>query len=56
MKTFIVTYYNAIKKVETKLYVSSSSLESAIAEEDKAIALINAFNPFISVKSVREVA
>jgi hypothetical protein len=55
VKTYKVTYYNAIKKSENSLTVQASSLESATREEEAAIALINQINPFISLKSVEEV-
>jgi hypothetical protein len=55
LKLFNVTYYNAVKKSENSLTVRSSSLESATLEEEKAIAMIQQFNPFISIKSIVKV-
>ena len=52
MNTYKVTYYNAHRKVENSVTVKASSLESAIAEEKKAVAMMQQINPFISLKSV----
>ncbi len=56
MKKFKVTYYNAARKAENSVTVLARSLESAIEEERKAVAMMNQINPFISLKSVVEVA
>lgn len=55
MKKFEVTYFNAARKVENTIIVLAASLESATAEEQKALALFNRINPFISIKSIVEV-
>lgn len=55
MNTYKVTYYNAQRKAENSVTVKARSLESAIAEENKAIAMMQQFNPFISLKSVEQV-
>jgi hypothetical protein len=55
MKKFQVTYYNAVRKSENSVMVLARSLESARAEEEKAVAMMNQINPFISLKSIVEV-
>lgn len=55
MKKFQVTYYNAARKSENSVIVLARSVESARAEEEKAVAMMNQINPFISLKSIVEV-
>jgi hypothetical protein len=56
MKKFEVTYYNSVRKTENSIIAKARSLESARAEEERAIAVMKEWNPFVSVKSVIEVA
>jgi hypothetical protein len=56
MKKFLVTYYNAARKVENSVTVLARSLESATAEEEKAMAMMNQINPYLSIKSIVEVS
>lgn len=56
MRNFKVTYYDAIRKVEMSATIQALSLESATAEEAKAMAIINQSHPNFSIKSIVEVA
>jgi hypothetical protein len=56
MKTYKVTYLNAARKVENSVMVQARSLEAAIEEEKRMVEVMNRTNPFISLKSVVEVA
>lgn len=56
MKTYKVTYFNAARKAENSVIVQARSLEVAIEEEKRMVAVMNRTNPFISLKSVTEVA
>lgn len=50
MKSFKVTYYNG--KSYNSVIVKARTLETAIAEEEKAVAMFQRFNPAISLASV----
>lgn len=56
MNTYKVTYYNAARKCENSVTLKANSLEQAIEGEKKAVAFMQQFNPFISLKSVEQVA
>lgn len=56
MKKFLVTYYNAARKTENSVAVRGRSLEEVRAGEERIVKQMNEINPFITLKSVIEVA
>ena len=53
MKKFLVTYYNG--KSYNSVIVKASSLESAIAEEEKAVAMFQLSNPALRLEAVEAI-
>jgi hypothetical protein len=56
MRKFLVTYHDAIRKVEMSATIQARNLASATAKEQKAMAVINESHPNFSIKSIVEVA
>ena len=52
MKSFKITYFNSKTNSYTSVIGKARSLEAAIAEEEKAVALFSRINPAISLHSV----
>lgn len=53
MKKFLVTYYNG--KTHNSVIVRAKSLDSAIAQEELAVAMFQRTNPAIRLESVEAI-